>query len=86
MMRIVAVALLVGLISACGGGDEPASKAAPAAPTGAASTAAAPAEAAPAEEAGGTLPPAVLEEDVKYDPIDVSKLENKWWDQYSAGG
>lgn len=83
MMRIVILALVAGLISACGGGDEPATKSAPAAP--AASTAAAPAESAPAAEPASGLPAAVIEEEIQYDPIDVSKLENQWWDQYSPG-
>ena len=80
MMRIVILALLVGLVAACGGGDEPASKAAPAA-----SSAPAPAKPAAAVETPSGLPEAVIEDEIQYDPIDVSKLENQWWNQYSTG-
>ncbi|MGE0334393.1 MAG: hypothetical protein AB7Q76_03820 [Gammaproteobacteria bacterium] len=57
----------------------PAEAAAPAAPT-----ASAPA-AAPQVASESTAAP-VSDEEVVYDPIDVSKLQNAWWQQYSKGG
>ncbi len=26
------------------------------------------------------------DDDISYEPIDVSKLDNEWWQQYSGGG
>ncbi len=87
---VLALALMLG---ACG--DQGAQTAAPQ-PAG--SDAAAPAEAAQAEstaaapEAPATpapvaeVPaPAAADDEVKYDPIDVSKLDNTWYKQYGAG-
>jgi len=57
----------------------PAQTAAPAAP-------AAPAESAPAaapQVASESTAAPVSEEEVVYDPIDVSKLQNSWWQQYN---
>lgn len=79
-VRILTLCALVLILAACGG-DEPAAGAAkPAAPQAVAPAAPAPA-AEPAEEAA-----AMDEEELVYDPIDVSKLENQWWQQYSNGG
>jgi hypothetical protein len=81
---VLALTLLLG---ACGeqGAQTPSAPAggeaaAPAsAPADQAAEAPAPAPAAAAPEA-----PAA-EEDLKYDPIDVSKLDNSWYKQYSGG-
>ena len=55
---------------------------APAAP---AAESAPPAAAAPAEEADAGAAESMEEEEFTYDPIDTSKLDNSWWQQYSAG-
>lgn len=66
------------LVTACSD-DQPASQAAaPAAQPSSSPAPAAPAAMAPA--ASGD------EEELVYDPIDVSKLDNQWWKQYSASG
>ena len=48
---------------------------------------------APAMEKPAPAAPAPLEEfvvsdddEITYDAIDVSKLDNQWWQQYSGGG
>ena len=79
MIRTLTLAVLLGLLSACGD-DQAASSSAPAA-----TSAAAPAAPAPAAEAPAAEPMADDEEEIQYDPIDVSKLENQWWQQYSTG-
>jgi len=68
------------LVAACSD-DQPASQAA--AP-GAQPSATPAAPAAMAMDAGGDM--AGDEEELVYDPIDVSKLDNQWWKQYSASG
>ena len=65
------------LLAACGG-DEPGAGGKASAPAPAAPAASAPAETATEMAAD--------EEEFTYDPIDVSKLENQWWQQYSSGG
>jgi hypothetical protein len=82
---VLALALMLG---ACGdqGGQTAAPEsagsgaAAPAEATPAETTAAAPAAPAPAAEA-----PAAADEEVKYDPIDASKLDNSWYKQFGGG-
>lgn len=76
--RVTALILAALLLGGCG--DEPAPKTAKApAAKPAASQPAAPAM----EEAAMAAPE---EEEFTYDPIDVSTLENQWWQQYSSGG
>lgn len=59
--------------------------AAPAAP--AADTAAPPPAAEPAPQVASETTAAPISDDtVVYDPIDVSKLQSTWWQQYNAGG
>jgi hypothetical protein len=78
-------------LGACGqqeGGQAPAGPAAPAesaAPAAAETPAAPPAavEASAPQAAPATAPAAT--EDVVYDPIDVSKLQNTWGPQFNAG-
>ena len=81
MIRILFMLVFAAMLNACG--DEPASgggeKAAPAAP---ASAPAAPAASAPDTSAASA---GDEEEEFTYDPIDTAKLENSWWQQYSAG-
>lgn len=78
--RVLTLCVVALLLAACGS-DEPASNAAaPSAPAQAAAPAAAAPEAAPADEA----PAMEDEEEFTYDPIDVSELENQWWQQYSS--
>lgn len=82
---VLALALMLGACGDQGGqtaAPEPAGSAATApaetAPTE--STTAAPAAPAPVAEA-----PVAADEEVKYDPIDVSKLDNSWYKQYGGG-
>lgn len=88
MPRLLIILLAAGLLTACGEPTEPpASSSAPASP--AAETSAAPAESAPAAVEDAAPAPAASaataeDEELKYDPIDVSKLENSWWQQYSS--
>lgn len=82
MFRSVIILLLTGVLAACGDDQaaQPAQSAAPAAP-------AAPSSSAPSQPAAPeSMPAAMDEEEIEYDAIDVSKLENRWWDQYTAGG
>lgn len=73
-------------LAACGNNDDqqvaapaaPAESAAPAAPE---STAAA----MPQVASESTAAP-ISDDEVVYDPIDVSTLQNTWWQQYSKGG
>ncbi|MEX2480446.1 MAG: hypothetical protein WD928_06240 [Gammaproteobacteria bacterium] len=86
MTRILTLAALLAALAACGN-DEPASTTAG---TSNAPTAAAPSSAAPSSPAADTtaLPSAAAttdDDEITYDPIDVSKLDNAWWQQYSAG-
>jgi PBP1b-binding outer membrane lipoprotein LpoB len=51
--------------------------------------AAKPAATEPAEAASPAmteLPAAASDEELVYDPIDVSKLDSQWWRQYSGAG
>ena len=83
MPRMLTILLAVGLLAACGeDAAPPASTSAPAAP---AAESAAPAATAPAEETSAAVAASMEEEEFTYDPIDVSKLDNSWWQQYSAG-
>lgn len=83
MPRMLTILLAVGLLAACGeDAAPPASTSAPAAP---AAESAPPAAAAPAEDAGADAAESMEEEEFTYDPIDTSKLDNSWWQQYSAG-
>lgn len=96
-MRYSLVTLLpLALALAACGNDSGQQAAAPAestpaptasAPAEAAAPAAAPAApaAAPQVASEATAAP-VSDEDVVYDPIDVSKLQSTWWQQYSKGG
>ena len=69
--------LLVVVLGACGD-DQPPPPAAPRATT--------PAPAA-APRASNEMPAMDVEDDdFTYDPIDVSNLDNQWWEQYSAEG
>ncbi len=82
---VLALALMLG---ACG--DQGGQTAAPAGSEAAAPAAAAPAEttaaapAAPATTAPALEAPAA-DEEVKYDPIDASKLDNSWYKQFGGG-
>lgn len=82
---VLALTLLLG---ACGeqGAEAPSSPAggeAPAsAPADQAAEAPAPTPAAAAPEAPAAT---AAEEELKYDPIDVSKLDNSWYKQFSGG-
>lgn len=82
MFRILTGMFMVALLAACGddqGAAAPTSTAA--APTATAAPAAdTSSAAAPAAEAAGGDDAAVT-----YEPIDISKLDNQWWRQYSAG-
>lgn len=65
---------------------EAAAPAAPAADTTAAPSPAAE-QAAPAPQVASETTAAPIGDDtVVYDPIDVSKLQSTWWQQYNAGG
>ena len=79
MMRFASLILVVAFLVACGEQSAPQNQ------QSAAQSKPAPSSAAPAAPA---LPAAaaVDDEELVYDPIDVSKLENQWWTQYSAGG
>lgn len=83
MSRTALLLILTSSLAACGGDAPPAQ--APASTTAAAPASAPPAaESAPAPAMDST---AMADDDaVSYDPIDVSKLDNAWWRQYSAGG
>ena len=84
---VLALALMLG---ACGDQGAPTT-----APTATGGEAAAPAAATPAETTAAATPapadapaaeaPAAAEEEVKYDPIDVSKLDNSWYKQFGGG-
>ncbi len=82
MIRILTGMFMVALLTACGddqGAAAPSS--APAAPA---------ANATPAADMSGAAAPAADaaggdDDSVIYAPIDVSKLDNQWWRQYSAG-
>ena len=69
--RVLLLFLAGLLISACGD-DKPAPQAAK--------------PAAIASPAMTEETVAADEEEIVYDPIDVSKLDNEWWQQYSGGG
>jgi hypothetical protein len=80
-------------LTACGndsGAPAPTQSAAPAAATTPAAPAATPTEPAAASEptpqvaAESTAAP--VTDEVVYDPIDVSKLQSSWWQQYNSGG
>lgn len=84
MLRSLILLSAIVLMSACG--EDKAPPAAPETPASASSAVttapAAPSEAASVDEA---MPAAADDEEIQYDPIDVSKLDNQWWKQYSAG-
>jgi len=81
---MLTILLAVGLLAACGeDAAPPASTSAPAAP--AAESAPPPAASAPAEDASESAAANMEEEEFTYDAIDTSKLDNSWWQQYSAG-
>ena len=83
---VLALALLLG---ACGeqGAEAPSSQAGgeAAAPADQVAEAPAPAPAAPVAAAPEAPAGTAAEEELKYDPIDVSKLDNSWYKQYSSG-
>lgn len=86
MIRILTLASLLAALAACGN-DEPAPTTAGTSNTPPA-TAPSPATppAAPADSPkDSTAMPASDDDEITYDPIDVSKLDNAWWQQYSAG-
>ncbi|MGH8596754.1 MAG: hypothetical protein ACREXT_08870 [Gammaproteobacteria bacterium] len=86
MSRTVFTLLPLALaLAACGndsGAPAPSadSASAPAAETAAATTPAA----APEVATESTAAP--VTDEVVYDPIDVSKLESRWWQQFDTGG
>jgi len=88
--RLVVLAL-ASMLCACG--DQGGQTTAPPSTGGeAAAPAAAPPTAAPAAETPAAAPPAPAaaapaggDEEVKYDPIDVSKLDNSWYRQFGGG-
>lgn len=90
MTRSLTFAILLAALAACGN-DQPASTAsttgATPAPTPSDTTAPEPAAAptAPAAEPAAAMSTGD-DDEFTYDAIDVSKLENAWWSQYSAGG
>ncbi|MCB1747468.1 MAG: hypothetical protein KDK06_09855 [Gammaproteobacteria bacterium] len=86
MSRTALLLILTSSLAACGGDAPPAQ--APASTTAAAPASAPPAaESAPAPAMDAMDSAAMADDDaVSYDPIDVSKLDNAWWRQYSAGG
>jgi len=81
---------LAATLTACGSDQKAAAPAAPSAATSAPASAPSPAPdaAAPAAStaSGSALPAAADSEEIVYDPIDVSKLDNMWWGQYNQGG
>lgn len=84
MPRLLTILLAAGLLTACGEpAAPPASQDAPAAPASAA------APETPALPATDEAPPATAmevadEPELVYEPINLSKLDNSWWLQYSA--
>ena len=74
-MRFASLILAIAFLTACGDEPTPQKKQAAAASKPTASAPAPTPAAAPTDE-----------EELVYDPIDISKLENQWWSQYSAGG
>ncbi|MGD9603766.1 MAG: hypothetical protein AB7V59_18305 [Gammaproteobacteria bacterium] len=94
-MRYSSITLLpLALALVACGNDSGQQAAAPAAPAESAAPAEAAAPAAPTASAPAAAPQVasestaapVSDEEVVYDPIDVSKLQNAWWQQYSKGG
>ncbi|MEQ8231954.1 MAG: hypothetical protein RLW61_21675 [Gammaproteobacteria bacterium] len=86
MSRLLTILLAAGLLTACGEPAEPpASTSTPATPATTSSEAPAESSPAPAEEAAPASTAAAEEEELQYDPIDVSTLDNSWWQQYSSG-
>ena len=86
MNKSFAVLALSLMLAACG--DEGAQTTPAPAEGQAAAPAAAPAESAPPAAAAPTAeeaPAAAAEEELKYDPIDVSKLDNSWYRQFGGG-
>lgn len=82
MSRTAILLALATLLAACGDDQsQSASTSAPPAPAAAASTAAPPADAATESM---PAPAMAADDEIQYDPIDVSKLDNAWWRQYSS--
>lgn len=84
LRRLILLSAFV-LLAACGDDQAP-----PPAKTEAAAPPASSAAPAPAATAStGSMPAemgeAMDDDEVVYDPIDVSKLETSWWKQYSTG-
>ncbi len=74
LRAVTALLPLMLALSACGKSEQPA---APATEGASGASSAAPA----------ALPPAAVDDEVLvYDPIDTSKLQNSWWEQYNKGG
>ncbi|GEM_PF-2485143 len=82
MRRMVLMLLALAVLGACSE-DQPASKA----PVAKAPAPTAPVAATTNESSAGGLPAIVVDDEpVKYDPIDVSKLDSQWWKQYNGDG
>lgn len=81
MRNLMTACLLVSALMLAACGEDAAAPRQQAAAPSAKPAAAAPA-AAPAAPA---MPEATDDEEIQYDPIDVSKLDSQWWQQYSAG-
>ena len=87
MIRTLTLACLLAGLTACGDEQAAQTPAAPATEVAASSAAMSPADpAAPPASETPAAPAAADDDAVSYDPIDVTKLDNAWWRQYSAGG
>lgn len=87
MKHSLLIAIPLTLLLAGCGNDSGQQAAAPAPATDASTAAPAAEQAAPAPQVASEETAAPVGDDtVVYDPIDVSKLQNSWWQQYSAGG
>lgn len=92
-MRYSVVTLFPLALALAACGNDSGQQAAAPADSSAAAPAAAPAEPAPAAAASAAAPQVaseataapVSDEEVVYDPIDVSKLQSSWWEQYNKG-
>jgi hypothetical protein len=78
VFRILILSIAVAFLGACSDDQSASSQsAAQKSPPPSVSEPAAPTEPA--------APAAADEDEISYDPIDVSKLESSWWQQYSSG-
>ncbi len=81
MFRIASILSILVLLAACGEDQQAPKPQTSAAPAPAATSSDSAPPAAPATTA--EMPAA--DDEIQYDPIDVSKLDSNWWQQYSAG-